>query len=123
MESIYLSYCIIAVLLVFLLWFIKAFLPTLIKAKMANLDLEVQDYLFIYKNNINISDFINARNRLKKIFTTISFQEFASHVTAGGNINTVVRILEKAHEVGKVISVKEALNIELMKSIANKYGS
>ncbi len=123
MGNIGLYHIIVAILIIFLAWLLKAFLPTLLKSKMANLDLEVHDYFLIYKNNINISDFIKARNRLKKIFTTISFEEFSSHVIAGGNIDNVVRILEKANQDGKVISVKEALNIDLMKSIADKYGS
>ena len=123
MENINIYYCIIGVLVIFLIWVIKAFFINFIRAKSANLDLEFSDYMFLYKNNISIGPIISAQKNLKEMFTSASFKELAYHIKSGGNLENVVTILKKADYEKKVLTVKEAMNIDLIKSMADKYES
>lgn len=123
MENINIYYCIIGVLVIFLIWVIKAFFINFIRARLADLDLEFSDYMFLYKNKISIGPIISAQKKLKEMFISASFKELASHIKVGGNLDNVVTILKKADYERKVLTLKEAMNIDLIKSMADKYES
>ena len=79
--------------------------------------------MFLYKNKISIGPIISAQKKLKEMFISASFKELASHIKVGGNLDNVVTILKKADYERKVLTLKEAMNIDLLKSMADKYDS